>query len=167
MSGVLRGTAATVRWGVERFPLPSSIAVGEETGIVGHPFFPAFFLDGDRTAAAQSGFLRAWQNLGKRRVSAMRGELRRLLAWGVIAAVLLPVVLAIVLGLGTLLSSLGDESGGAVCRRAALVVGVAWLVSVVASALTSSIIVLDGQPVHGGPPPDRLPVDRDPRDRPS
>jgi hypothetical protein len=81
--------------------------------------------------------------------------------------VLLPVVLAIVLGLGTLLSSLGDESGGAVCRRAALVVGVAWIVSVVASALTSSIIVLDGQPAPGGPPPDRLPVDRDPRDRPS
>lgn len=97
----------------------------------------------------------------------MRGELRRLLAWGVIAAVLLPVVLAIVVGLGTLLSSLGDEAGGAVCRRAALVVGVAWIVSVVSAALTSSIIVLGESSAQGGPGPERLPAERDSRDRPS
>lgn len=97
----------------------------------------------------------------------MRGELRRFLAWVVIAALLLPVVLGIVLGLGALLSSLGDESGGAVCRRMALVVGVAWLVSLVAAAMTSSIIVLDGPPARGGPSPDRLPGDRDARDRPA
>lgn len=95
----------------------------------------------------------------------MRGELRRLLAWGVISAVLLPVVLAIVIGLGTLLSSLGDEAGGDVCRRVALAVGVAWIVSVVSAALTSSIIVLGESPAHGGPGPDRPPAERDARDR--
>lgn len=96
----------------------------------------------------------------------MRGELRRLLAWGVIAGVLLPVVLAIVVGLGTLLTSLGDEFGGAVCRRAALAVGVAWTVAVVSAALTSSLIVLGESPAHGGGS-ERPPAERDSRERPS
>lgn len=97
----------------------------------------------------------------------MRGELRRFLSWGVIAAVLLPVVLAIVIGLGGLLSSLGDDYGGAVCRRAALVVGALWIVSIVATALTSSILVLEASATDGNGAGDRQPAEPDSRERPA
>ena len=48
----------------------------------------------------------------------MRERVRRLLAWGVLLSVLLPMVIAVVLGLGALLASLGDKAGGVACGRA-------------------------------------------------
>jgi|GEM_PF-967924 len=74
----------------------------------------------------------------------MHGTLRRFLVGFVVLSILLPVLLGVVLGLGTLLASLGDESGGVACGRAALVVGVLWVVAVIGTAMSSSMIVLNG-----------------------
>ena len=73
----------------------------------------------------------------------MRGVLRQFLVCGVVSVLLLPVTLGVVLGLGALLASLGDDAGAVACNRAALVIGIIWIVSVVATAVTSSIIVLE------------------------
>ena len=74
----------------------------------------------------------------------MREPVRRLLAWGVLLAVLLPMVIAVVLGLGALLFSLGDKAGAAACGRIALVIGVAWFLSLAATATASGIMTLEG-----------------------
>jgi len=70
--------------------------------------------------------------------------------------------------LGALLGALGDESGGQVCNRTALVVGVAWLIAVIATAVASGVAVLDGVPERGlrdhTKPPHPL-SDRPPDDR--
>jgi hypothetical protein len=76
----------------------------------------------------------------------MRGVFRRLLVGGVACSLLLPIVLAVVCGLGVLLGSLGDEAGRIVCGRAALVVGVFWLTAVIATAVVGGIAVLDAEP---------------------
>jgi hypothetical protein len=74
----------------------------------------------------------------------MREPVRRLLAWGVLLAVLLPMVIAVVLGLGALLFSLGDRAGAAACGRIALVIGVAWFLSLAVTATASGIMTLEG-----------------------
>ncbi|NDC62755.1 MAG: hypothetical protein EBZ59_01905 [Planctomycetia bacterium] len=99
--------------------------------------------------------------------------MRRFLVRGVLLSLLLPVVLAVVVGLGGLLSSLGDESGGIACGRLALVLGVAWVVSIAATAVTTSLVVLDGPLPRGhfddGPRPserDSMMSEPNPRDGP-
>lgn len=74
----------------------------------------------------------------------MREIVRRLLAWGVVLTLLLPMVIAVVLGLGGLLSSLGDEAGGAACGRVGLVVGVVWFMALAGTAAASGIMALEG-----------------------
>ncbi|MEI8071668.1 MAG: hypothetical protein WCI09_08810 [Planctomycetota bacterium] len=74
----------------------------------------------------------------------MHGTLRRLLVGFVVLSILLPVLLGVVLGLSALLASLGDESGAVVCGRLALGVGVVWVVVVIGTAISSSMIVLNG-----------------------
>lgn len=74
----------------------------------------------------------------------MRELVRRLLAWGVLSAVLLPMVIAVVLGLGTLLSSLGDTAGAAACGRVGLVIGASWFLALAATATASGIMMLEG-----------------------
>ena len=74
----------------------------------------------------------------------MREPVRRLLAWGVLLAVLLPMVIAVVLGLGALLFSLGDKAGAAACGRIGLVIGVAWFLALAATATASGIMTLEG-----------------------
>jgi len=69
---------------------------------------------------------------------------RRFLAWGVVATLLLPMVIAIVLGLGGLLSALGDETAAAACGRVGLVGGVVWFLAVAVTATVGGIIALDG-----------------------
>lgn len=84
-----------------------------------------------------------------------RGIIRRLLLAGVACSVLLPIVLAVVIGLGVLLQAVGDGAGGRVCGRAALVVGVCWLVAIITTAVASGAALLDDrtQPAdHDGPP---------------
>jgi hypothetical protein len=69
-----------------------------------------------------------------------RRHLRRPLAWGLAATILLPVVLALLLGLGRLLNALGDESGAFVCDRVALLAGVLWPLAVVATTIINAAI---------------------------
>lgn len=72
-----------------------------------------------------------------------RPPIRAALTWGVAATLLLPVVLAVVLGLGSLLGAVGDESGAWACGRVALATGVAWLVAVVATTAVSAVALLE------------------------
>lgn len=80
----------------------------------------------------------------------MRRFLRRTLLRGVTASLVLPILLAIVLGLGALLASLGDRVGAAICVRVAQGVGVLWLLAVVATALAAGIAALDDAPPRRG-----------------
>jgi hypothetical protein len=83
----------------------------------------------------------------------MRSTLIRLLAGSVIAALLMPIVLGVVLGLAALLAALGDASAAALCRRIGLVVGVAWLLSVIMTAVASGIVAIDAAARHELPGP--------------
>ena len=69
---------------------------------------------------------------------------RRFLAWGVVATLLLPMVIAIVLGLGGLLSALGDEAAATTCGWVGVVGGAIWFLAVAVTAVVSGIIALDG-----------------------
>lgn len=62
---------------------------------------------------------------------------------GVACSLLLPIVLAVVIGLGVLLRAVGDGVGSAVCGRLALVVGAGWLVAVITTAVASGAALLD------------------------
>lgn len=70
-------------------------------------------------------------------------ELNRGLAWGLAATVLLPVALAVVLGLGGLMAALGDDGGAVACQRLALVAGGLWIVSIVATTVLNAIAALE------------------------
>ncbi|MFM1995726.1 MAG: hypothetical protein RLZZ111_113 [Planctomycetota bacterium] len=78
----------------------------------------------------------------------MRDVSRRLLVWGLGGTVLLPVLLAVIFGLGGLLASLDDRSGAAVCRGIALAVGAMWVVSLAATVLATAVVTLEslGEP---------------------
>jgi hypothetical protein len=78
----------------------------------------------------------------------MRGVLRRILMMGVASALLLPVAMSVVFGLGALLASLGDAAGGRACGRVALVLAVLWLTAVVATAVASGVAVLEQPPAR-------------------
>jgi len=82
----------------------------------------------------------------------MRSVFRRILVVGVGCSLLLPIAMLVVIGLGFLLASVGDEAGGAVCSRTALVVGVIWLVAVIATAVASGVAALDDGTRPGGRP---------------
>lgn len=70
---------------------------------------------------------------------------RRFLAWGVLLTLLLPMVIAVVLGLGGLLSSLGDKAGAAACGRVGLVVGVVWFLALAGTAAAGGIVALEAE----------------------
>ena len=80
-----------------------------------------------------------------------RSPVRTALTWGLVATLLLPVVLAVLLGLGSLLNAVGDEAGSRACGRVALAAGAAWLVAVVATTAVSAVAVLErpAGPRHG------------------
>lgn len=73
----------------------------------------------------------------------MRVLVRRVLLWGIGASVILPMVMAVVVGLGTLLHSLGDPAGGLACGRFALVAAVGWLVAVICTSLGAGLVALE------------------------
>jgi len=73
----------------------------------------------------------------------MRGTLVRLLAWSLIATLLLPVMVAVVMGLGALLTAVGDADAAVVCQRAALVAGVLWLVAIVATTVAGGVMAIE------------------------
>lgn len=71
-----------------------------------------------------------------------RDGLRRLLASGVVVALLLPVLLVVVLGLAALLEALGDAGGAITCQRAAIVGGVAWVIAIVVTVAVNGVLTL-------------------------
>jgi hypothetical protein len=73
----------------------------------------------------------------------MRSTVVRFLTGAVVAALLMPIVLGVVLGLAALLAALGDAPAAILCRRIGLVVGVLWLVSVIATAISSGLVAID------------------------
>lgn len=73
-------------------------------------------------------------------------RIRRPLAWAVVGTLLLPVVLSLVLGLAGLLTGLGDDAGAAICRGAALVVGVIWAAAIVAATTLNAVAILAAPP---------------------
>jgi hypothetical protein len=80
-----------------------------------------------------------------------RPPIRAALTWGLVATLLLPVVLAVVLGLGSLLGAVGDQSGARACGRVALAAGAVWLVALVATTTVSAMALLERSdlPQHG------------------
>ena len=90
-----------------------------------------------------------------------RDGLGRLLAWGVVAALLLPVLLVVLLGLAALLQALGDEGGARACSRAAIGGGVAWIAALVVTVAVNAMLTLCGPAV----PPAVAGHGRDPRRR--
>lgn len=76
----------------------------------------------------------------------MRGVFRRILLVGVASSLLLPVAMSVVFGLGTLLDSLGDETGAVICGRVALGLAAVWITAVIATAVASGVSVLDQSP---------------------
>lgn len=73
----------------------------------------------------------------------MRPTLIRFLTYAVIASVVMPSVIGVLLGLGSLLAALGDDSIALICRYAALLTGVVWLLSVIATAISAGIVVIE------------------------
>lgn len=80
-----------------------------------------------------------------------RNLLRRVLTWCVLAILLLPALLAVVLGLGALLGALGDASAATVCGRVALGLGVLLVVAVLATTATSALALIAPPPRGRGP----------------
>jgi hypothetical protein len=57
----------------------------------------------------------------------------------VAAAVLLPITICVVLGVGSLLTAMGDSAGGGVLSRIALGFGVLWVVDLIGLVLVLAI----------------------------
>lgn len=71
---------------------------------------------------------------------------RRGLAWGLAAIVLLPMVTVVTLGTGGLLAAVGDVTAATVCRWVALPLGLLWAVAVAATAALSAVSHLGRRP---------------------
>lgn len=82
----------------------------------------------------------------------MRESLRRFLLWAVLLSLLLPVALAVVIGLGALLSAVGDKAGALACGRVCLVVGAAWLTALAGTATVTGMLAVEGPPTRVRPP---------------
>ncbi|MFM8415576.1 MAG: hypothetical protein ACKOCX_12735 [Planctomycetota bacterium] len=73
---------------------------------------------------------------------------RRGLAWGLAAIVLLPMVALVTLGTGGLLAAVGDAAAATVCRWVAVPLGLLWVVAI---AATTALVAVS----HLGRRPDR------------
>jgi hypothetical protein len=92
-----------------------------------------------------------------------RNHLRRPLAWCLAATILLPAVLALLLGLGRLLAALGDVSGATACDRIALLAAVLWAVAVVATTIVNAALCVQAGTEPAGPWARRRPAMQDSR----
>ena len=72
-----------------------------------------------------------------------RSMLRRLLLPLLLGALLLPIVLCIMLGLGRLLAAKGDAAGAAVADRLALAGGVVWAALLILMIIVQALLMLD------------------------
>ena len=77
----------------------------------------------------------------------MLALVRRILAWGVVLALLLPVVLVLLLGLGGLLGGMGDAAGYGLCLRLGLLIGLGWTVAVVTTAVSGGLLLLESSDI--------------------
>jgi len=96
-----------------------------------------------------------------------RHVLTRGLTWCVVAIILLPVLLAVVLGLGGLLAALGDSVAAAACGRVALALGVLLVAAVIGTTVVNALTLLAPprrrrrRPARRRrPPDDRVPPQR-------
>jgi hypothetical protein len=87
---------------------------------------------------------------------------RGLLVAALVVLLLLPVVLSVIVGLGGLLRALDDRTAARVCDWTALVIGAAWLTSLVATTVLTAVTAL-APPLP--PPPRRRRPRRRRRDR--
>lgn len=71
---------------------------------------------------------------------------RRALAWGLAATLLLPMLLVVTLGTGGLLAAVGDDAAAAVCRWIALPMGVLWGAAIAATTALSAVSQLAPPP---------------------
>ncbi len=62
----------------------------------------------------------------------------------VVVAVLLPITLCVVLGVGALLTQMGDAAGGTVLNRIALAGGILWVIDLIFLVLAMAIGSLRG-----------------------
>lgn len=116
-------------------------------GLPGTAFSPDTpgFLDGGRPRTGQSEHIVFGIPASTPFVHRMtRDGLRHLLAWAVVAALLLPVLLVVLLGLSALLAAVGDGSGARACGRGAIVGGVAWVGAVVVTVAVNAMLTLAG-----------------------
>ncbi len=60
-----------------------------------------------------------------------------------ITAILLPVAICVVLGVGSLLTAMGDTDGGAVLGRIALAGGIVWAIDLIGLVLTLAVGMLE------------------------
>ena len=67
---------------------------------------------------------------------------RRILAWLVIVALVLPIALSISVATARLLAAMQDEAGSAALGRAALVLGIVWVVDLVCLVIAVGLALL-------------------------
>lgn len=64
---------------------------------------------------------------------------RRGLAWGLAAIVLVPMVTVVTLGTGGLLAAVGDDAAARVCRWASVPLGLIWAVAIAGTTALSAL----------------------------
>ncbi|MEN6405289.1 MAG: hypothetical protein ABFC77_02345 [Thermoguttaceae bacterium] len=68
---------------------------------------------------------------------------RRTVLWLSVVALFLPVALCVIFGTSTLLTAMGDASGGGVLLRVALGCGILWAIDLIGLVLVLAIRALD------------------------
>jgi len=85
---------------------------------------------------------------------------RFLLVWALVAAILLPIVVVVLYGVGTLLGALGDTAGAWGVGRVALACGILWGVDLISLVIMLAIgVVTSGAPELSPRPVEDLPAD--------
>jgi hypothetical protein len=69
---------------------------------------------------------------------------RRVVLWLVAAALLLPIAICVIAGVGALLGALGDSSGAVVLGRTALGVSILWAINLIGLIIVLAINSLCG-----------------------
>ncbi len=69
---------------------------------------------------------------------------RRLVLALIVAAILLPIMLCVVLGVAGLLNAMGDSLGGIVLHRIALAGGILWIIDLICLVLVLAIGAIRG-----------------------
>lgn len=68
---------------------------------------------------------------------------RRILAWLVIAALVLPIALSVTVAAARLLAAMQDAAGSAALDRVALVLGIVWVVDLVCLVISVALALIE------------------------